>query len=175
METSRRVFATAAAPLAYGSFLLGCTALTPAATASIQQILGVAGAVINFAGPIVSVLSAFVPGASAFVPLIESGLNAALAVANTIVTTMTTSAAQPLVQQISTDAKGAIAAAGQAIAVIPDPTARAKVQAILDQASAGVTLLDAFVSGVAVVINPPTVASRMGSTLIPPLRIVTLR
>jgi hypothetical protein len=174
LNATRRIFA-AAAPATFAAALLGCTALSPAANANIQQILGVASAVMNYAGPIMSLLSIFVPGASAVVPLVETGLNAALNVANTVVSTMTTAQAQPLVGQIATDLKGAFTAAGQGIDAIPNATQRAQAQAILTQAEAGVPLLEAFAAGVAVAIKPPTVAARFGGVLVPPLRIVMAR
>jgi hypothetical protein len=174
MNASRRSLVSVST-LAIPALALAACTPAPAGTTTVAQILTEITGIMNYAAPIASIISIFVPGASAFLPLVESGLNAALNVANTIVSTMAAAAAQPLVQQVSTDLKGALTAAGQAIAVISDPTQQAKAQAILAQASQGVTLLDAFVTGVALVVTPPAAAARMGATLVPGLRIVTVR
>lgn len=161
--------------------LLSTTALVMASCASgtgtaatVEQFIANTQTALAYAAPIASMISIFVPGAAIYVPFVEQGISSALSVFNTVTSAMTQAQAQPLAGQIATYLDAAVAAAQQAVGVIPDATQRAKASAVVAQVTAGIGLIKAFATGVTqIVSNPPTAA--FAPINVPPLPIRTVR
>lgn len=154
---------TSAAVLAAPALLAAC-ALPAGTAATVEQFIATTQSVLAYASPIVSVIGIFVPGAAALVPVVQKGLSVAADIFNTVSSTMTVAAAQPKAQQIVTALNGAVAAAGQAVNLIPDPVQKAKAQVVLAQVQTGVNAVAAFAAGVSAVPLPAG-----GSVAAPPL------
>lgn len=136
-------------------FVASCAPTAPANT-SVEQFIANTQTALAYAAPIAAMISIFVPGAAVYVPLVEQGISAALSVFNTVSSAMTQAQAQPLAGKIGTYLDAAVAAAQNAVNVIPDPTQRAKANAVLAQVTAGTAL--AFATGAVVVAAMPTAA-----------------
>lgn len=158
----KRRLALSAAALAG---VAACTPPTGSTNTAVEQFIANTQTVLAYAAPIASMISIFVPGAAAYVPLVEQGISAALAVFNTVTSAMTQAQAQPLAGQITVYLDAAVAAAQNAVNVIPDPTQRAKANAVLAQVTAGVGLIKAFATGVAAAM--PTAALAVGVPALP--------
>jgi hypothetical protein len=166
ISPSRRLFASSAL-VAVPIALAGCTALGGSTSSQVEQVIADIQGVLSYASPIIPLIAAFVPGAAAFVPMVETGLSVAAAIFNTISSTMTTAAAQPLVGQIVTALGGALDSADQATALIQNPAAKATATAIIAEARTVLALLATFASGVIAVVTPPAPMMRAGRALAP--------
>ena len=157
VNASRRaLFATTA--LIAPAILAGCS-LSAATIASVDQVIAQIQAVMPYVSGVASIIGAFVPGVSAVVTVVQNALTAAANVFNTVTSTMTVAAAQPIVTQIATYIGGALTAARQIIAALP-----ASVQA---QASALLGEAETILADIAAFANPtaPAPALRFAATL----------
>ena len=148
---NRRTFGVAV-PLA--AALMGCSALTPAQSATLRDIITRTSEAIQFVGPIIPVIALFVPAAAPFVGPINAGLALAYSTLGTVTADMATATAKPIVRQVATALGDALNTADQAALLIPDAKKRAAIQATLGEARAVLPLLTAFATGMAAVVAP---------------------
>ena len=145
MNLNRRHLATTTALALPVAALAACSTVNGLVTnGTLQNLLNQVQAAMPAIELIAQGVSVFVPGSASMIAVVEQGLSAAYTVAQTIVATMTTAAAQPLVQQIFTNLKAAIDAISQALAGVSNP-AVAKWGQFLAEASQVVQLIGSFV------------------------------
>lgn len=148
------------------------TAGTSTVSAGISQAIAIGQGILNYIGPVLPLLAAFVPLAAPFVPEAMAGISLASGLLNTLQTTMTAAASQPIVGQVSTAIGGVLTAGDQAVALITNPQQKAQAQAILAAARGELGLLTQLAVNIqAVVTAPPMTAtlSPRAGVVVPPL------
>jgi hypothetical protein len=138
---SRRNFAIAAA----ASPVAACSLFTPANVATVESVIAKIQAAMPWINAVASLGASLIPGGSAVLAVVEDGITAASNVFNTMSSTMSAAAAQPLVGQIATSIGGALTAAKQIAAALP-AKAQATANGLLAQADTVIADLNAFVS-----------------------------
>jgi hypothetical protein len=144
---ARRAFLATTALIAPALAIAGCSLVSPANVATVEQIIAKVQAVMPYVSGIAMIIGAFVPGVSGAVALVQAGLGAAANVFATINSTMTVAATQPLIGKIAVSITGALTAADQAVAGIPSGAVQTQAQTLLAEARVVLADLSAFASG----------------------------
>lgn len=150
----------------------GTGTTTGTASSGISQAIAIAQGILNYVGPVLPLLAAFVPAATPFVPLAMAGISTASGLLNTLQTTMTAAAGQPIVGKVSAAIGGVLDAGDQAVALIANPQQKTQAQAILAAARGELGLLTQLAMNIQTVVTVavPTAALviRPG-VVVPPL------
>lgn len=131
----------------------GCSILTPANVATVEKVIAQIQAVMPYVSGIANVLGVVVPGAVSVIATVEAGLSTAASVFNSVTSSMTTAAAQPLVGKIATAIEGAVTATETIAASLP-AKAQFVVSGLLSQARTVISDLNAFVNPAVVSASP---------------------
>lgn len=160
---NRRALLATTAFVAPALAVAACAAISTATSTSteagINQAVAIAQGILNYVGPVLPLLAAFVPVAAPFVPIAMAGITLASQLLNTLSQTMAAADAEPVVGKVATAIDGTLTAAEQASALIPDPTQKAQVQAIVAAARGELALLAQLATNIQTVITSPPVAA----------------
>lgn len=122
-------------------------------TQTVEQVIATIQAWLPFVNGVAIGIAALVPGAAEGLAVVEGGISTASGLFNTLTSTMTASAAKPIVSQIVTDMSGVVTAFGQMVNAAPAGNTRTSLQAAYQEAEAVLPLLSAFITGAAATLS----------------------